>query len=114
MARRDVDGTRDEPSSLPRHDEINTLVALLTVAGMAISVRQLLAPYIDGVMAVVIAVGATTLFMLGGLAAIRLIRHWRDRVSLRLWVVVVYVAAAALAGLLTGLMISHLFTSVTA
>ena len=113
MAGPDVNESQKRPSSLPRHDEINTLVTLLTVAGMAISVQQLLTPYVDGVVAIVIAVSVTTLFMLGGLAAIRLIRRWRDRISLRLWVVAVYVATAAVAGLLTGLVLSRLFNSVT-
>ncbi|MDQ3150178.1 MAG: hypothetical protein M3R63_00090 [Actinomycetota bacterium] len=109
MARASADGTAGRHSPSPGDDEVNTLVKLLTAVGVAIGVQQLVSPYVSTIMATTIAISATTLFVLVGLVAIRVIRHWRDQVSLRLWVIVVCVVAVGVVGVLTGFVLAHMF-----
>ena|SRR2546423_151843 len=109
MAGTGAGGTEGRRSSLPGDDELNTLVKLLTIVGVAIGVQQLVSPYVSTAAAVVIATSATALFVLVGLVAIRTIRRRRDMVSLRLWVIVVCIVAVGVVGVLTGLVLAHMF-----
>ena len=109
MAGTGADGAAGRRSPSPRDDEVNTLIKLLTVVGVAIRVQRLIPPYVSTVMATAIAIGATALFVLVGLVAIRISRRWRDQVSLRVWVIVVCMAAVDVVGVLTGLVLAHMF-----
>ncbi|TCO64983.1 hypothetical protein [Actinocrispum wychmicini] len=104
-----TDGTPGRRSPSPGDDEVNTLIKVLTVLGVAIGLQQLISPYVGTIMAIAISIGATALFVLVGLVAIRVIRRWRDQVSLRVWVIVVCIAAAGLVGMLTGLALAYAF-----
>jgi ABC-type Na+ efflux pump permease subunit len=107
MAAAGADRAAERRSPSPLDDEFNTLIKLLTVVGVAIGIQQLVSPYVSTVMAFVIAISATALFGLVSLVGIRIMRRWRDQVSLRVWVIVVCVVAVGVVGVLTGLVLAY-------
>lgn len=96
------------PVSRPRDDELNTLIKLLTIVGLALGVGQLVAPHFRAVTAGIIAVVTTALLVVAGIGAIRLRRRWHDRMSLTLGMLVLCGVGVALLGTAAGLTVTHL------
>lgn len=108
MAAAGADRKTEQRSLSPNGDEFNTVVKLLTVVGVAIGIQQLVSPYVSHVVATAIAVSATALCVLVSFVGIRIVGRWHDRVSLRIWVIVVCVVTVSVAGVLTGFVLAYL------
>ncbi len=108
MARTGVGVATGRRSPSPKDDDVNTLIKFLTIVGVAIGIQQLVSPYVTMVMATVIAVSVTALFVLVSLVGIRIIRRWRDQVRLRIWVIMVCIATMIVGGVVIGFVLAQL------
>jgi amino acid transporter len=99
--------------SPPKDDELTALVKLLTIVGLAIGIQQIVSPYFNVIMAATVALSATAVFVLAGIAVIRIRRRWHEEVSLRMWVIVVCIVVVGVIGVSTGFVFAHMFTAGT-